>query len=264
MTDLPWFVYMVPVAALALVIGLLVVPKFLRGRRISSGPFRRNAPSNIASDVQSRQLLPGLVQGELLAACVDSLGTGVARARLAGALNDWWNVSTTEQAQSTLGWLLQEGHRASWPYVLHIVSTEPIANWAASVYSLPGPVDRDQVQEYLDHLAETLPALQEQGVVESEADLARGIVAWDMGRAIIVARMCYDCKLITESQAWEVIAYASAATSRELSSWEEVARSTIIGRAMWAGAGEKLDELQEMSIRCLSDSASPWVTTPFK
>lgn len=263
MTDLPWFVYAVLALALALVIGLLVVPKFRHARRVSSGPFRRSPSASALSDTQARQLLPGLVQGELLTACVDSLGTGVDRTRLAAALNDWWNVSTTEQAQSTLGWLLQEGHRAAWPHVLHILSTEPVANWAAAVYSLPGPVDRDQIQEYLDHLAETLPGLQEQGHVQS-VDLARGIVAWDMGRAIIVARMCHDCKLITAPQAWEVIAYASAAVSRELSSWDEVARSTVIGRAMWAGAGTRLDELQAMTERCLSDPASPWVTTPFK
>lgn len=262
MPQLPWYVYVL-LAIIAVLGCWLLIP----ARTSSSRPretFPRSSSHLAASPDRKRQLLAGLIHATEFGATVDSLSTGVKRARVASALNDWWNITSTEQAQSTLGWLLQEGHRAVWPHVWRIATSEPVENWTASVYAIRQKVDRDQIQEYLNHLAETLPGLQEQGVVQSSDDLARGIVAWDMGRAILVARMCYDAKLITESQAWEVIAYASAAVSHSLSSWDEVAKSTIIGRAMWTGQGAALTDLIAVARECHVDPTSPWTTTPFR
>ena len=262
MPQLPWYVYVL--LAIIAVLGCWLLLPARKPNPRDRDTFRRSSPATAATGERARQLLPGLIHAVDFGATVDSLTTGVKRARVASALNDWWNIGSTEQAQSTLGWLLQEGHRAVWPHVWRIATSEPVENWTASVYAIRQKVDRDQIQEYLNHLAETLPGLQEQGVVQSSDDLARGIVAWDMSRAIMVARMCYDCKLITEPQAWEVIAYASAAVSHSLSSWEDVAKSTVIGRAMWTGQGAPLTELTAIAAQCRNDPASPWTTTPFK
>lgn len=260
MTWQPWFTYTLPIV----VVLLAILVKIALGARRDAAQsrrfvaFRRSPAASAATAERQRQLRLGLMHGEAINAYVDSLRTGLDKRAAASSLNDLWNISTSEQAQSTLGWLLMQGHRATWPHVLAIVRQHAMADWTASVYSLGAQVDRDQLQSHLDHLAETLPQLQEWGVLSSQADLGRGIVAWDMGRAVHVARLCFDCGLVTEAQAWEVIAYAAATTARELTSWDEVAKSTLIGLAMWAGPGEMLNNMKTISDACLNDADSPW------
>lgn len=70
-------------------------------------------------------------------------------------------------------------------------------------------------------------------------DLERGIIGWDMGQLVCLARTAQGCGYITKKEAWEYIEQAGALCAKTLHSQEEIDKSFLIGRAMKSG---KLDE----------------------
>jgi hypothetical protein len=199
-------------------------------------------------------LAVGAINGEQLTANVDSLETGIDRARLVEGLSESWGISSPDSARSTIDGLLREGHRVYFNDVVAI-ARNPENTWKLAVQRFEEP---DRVLEYVKHWAETEPELRAAGMLKSEQDIARGISSWDLGRAINVARMAYDAGYLSRDEAWAAIEQAAALARPAFSSWEELAQSYMLGRAMWSGSGMMLDGLMDISKKLLVDAESPW------
>jgi hypothetical protein len=62
-----------------------------------------------------------------------------------------------------------------------------------------------------------------------------GAAAWDYGRLIFIARLCFDAKYLSQAEAWTYIEQAHQLAFIEFNSWEAYAKSYVIGRALWGG-----------------------------
>ncbi len=212
----------------------------------------------------TRSLLVGLLHDQCLSLKVDALASGADPRRQAEALASAWHIHTAGEARGTLAWLLEEGHRALYPQVCRILFAVPRAERERQIVLLDDVFDPVHLALCVDNLERAMPALRASRFVASGADLARGVLAWDMGRAIHVARLAYDCGMQNEAQAWAVIERAAAMVFAHLESWEAVAGSYLLGRAMWGGPGTGLKRHLSFGQRCLDDPASPWRAVPYR
>lgn len=109
--------------------------------------------------------------------------------------------------------------------------------------------------------------LLEAGVVRSLADMKKlGVKAWDIGRAVFVARMCFERKLLRETDVWEYLAKAYDQAVQSFDSWDGFARSYIIGRALWSEGSRTSDSLGFYNVYkwLCKDPTSPWIKVPLK
>ncbi|MGO4330467.1 DUF1266 domain-containing protein [Cupriavidus sp. 2TAF22] len=208
-------------------------------------------------------LLLGLLHDGRFDGDVRGLGTGAEPRAQAHALADGWHIHTPGEARGTLAWLLEEGHRALYPQVCRILFTAPRAAREREIVLLDQFFDPVRLARCIDNLERALPGLRADGFVASGEDLARGVLAWDMSRAVHVARMAYDCGMQSEVQAWAVIERAAAQVFAQFASWEHVMHSYLLGRAMWGGPDGGLTHHMSFARACIDDPASPWRATPY-
>lgn len=248
---------------LAVAIGILVIkfgwPLYKKYGKIF-GSFHRNPKGSDLSPEELGALQVGAVHGEQNSFYIDSLKTGIAPDVLAEMLAEGWSVRTREEAVETIEWLMSDGHRRFYPGVYAIISKgqDP----AAAVESLFDEESRGQALSFYNNLKSSMEQLKED-IDSSEADYERGILAWDMSRAVLLARSGCDCGFLTEAEAWEYIKRADAVTRETFSSWKELRQSLIIGRAMWNGYGSHLDGFINISEDLLTKEKSPWMRYPF-
>jgi hypothetical protein len=101
-------------------------------------------------------------------------------------------------------------------------------------------------------------------VAFNETNIKKGILAWDLGRLIIIARMCYDIGYIDEKTAWGVITNAYEMAVKEFKDWREVAVSYLIGRGTWGGDTMMLGGLYSIAEKAFEDDNSPWKNVSLK
>jgi hypothetical protein len=78
-----------------------------------------------------------------------------------------------------------------------------------------------------------------------------------------IARLCYDAKYITEQEAWEYIDAAYEQAQKTFQSWEELAKSYVIGRFIWKGKDAD-DDIQVIAEDLVSNAKSPWTQVAWK
>lgn len=117
----------------------------------------------------------------------------------------------------------------------------------------------DQYAEFAYNLKETFEKLQKRGFAGDVTELT-GInpAAWDMGRMVNVARWCYACGYIAEDVAWEYILWAHEESARHYENWTDFAKAYIVGRAIWGGDDDALDDMMDIADGLLKDRESPW------
>ncbi len=186
----------------------------------------------------------GAINGEQLTATIDSLETGVDKLRVKQGLAQAWGAHNAEEARAVLDWLLGEGHRIHFDEVMRL-------------YTEGETSDDDKIGEWLKNLEGALPLVRTSGLT-GEAPPPHGILAWDMGRAVNVARLAFDAGYLTRAEAWNAINDAAAHARQAFGSWRDLAASYMVGRAMWGGTGVMLDGLIVVAQGLLEDDESPW------
>lgn len=265
MRPLPWF-------ACAVLLAIAVNATNAARRRRTPGVQRTALP--LASEQRPRSrgcacgpvlpagertcaLLVGLLHEARLNFNVRTLATGADPQKQVDVLASDWHIHTAGEARGTLAWLLEEGHRALYPQVCRILFSVPRAAREREIVLLDDRFDPVRLAHCIDNLERAMPDLRASCLLGSRVDLARGVLAWDMSRAIHVARAAYDCGMQTEAQAWAVIERAASQVFTQMTSWHEVAVSYLLGRAMWAGPGAGLQRQLTFVRHCLDDSDSP-------
>ena len=134
-----------------------------------------------------------------------------------------WDVGTREEALRTVAWLRDVGHRADLEEALES--------------------DRSEQSPY---------------VVAHRAELAKHrILAWDLCRAISVARAAHTLGLLTEEETWEAVLDAGARLRAEYASWQELGDDFLLGLGFWDA--EALEGPYTAMVRWLqTDPRSPW------
>ncbi|PIF76767.1 uncharacterized protein DUF1266 [Variovorax sp. 54] len=259
--------------------------------QIISGKKYRNCPDGAATDpVAQRALQAGLINSEQVTAYCDSYTTGLSADALTEGLGSSWGISSPQEAAETLESLGRYGHRFFYDIVFRIDGEgasgderpkvlEALA--ASGRYGAPDTVrmrmaaqgpseEKDRVFSALEQAMEMLENLRSVfRLLEDKVngsylpkDYSAGILAWDLGRRVTVARMSLDCKYIEPDEFNRILANVEQELRSNFSSWPQFAKSYIIGRASWGGQNMTLGGIIGIAEDLMTDEKSPWVLSP--
>lgn len=261
LTNLPWYAYIILGVFAVFFIIQKVLPFFKRAKQVFSSYLKNPKGSNLKPD-QLSALSVGAINGEQTSCFIDTLETGMQEERLHESLSQWWSINSSDSAKETLDWLLNEGHRVFFNAVYKIVTTEDQSEWQTIINNAFPPEAIDNATEFTENLSSTIEELRSKDNM-TEQDFNNGILAWDLGRMITVARMSCDAKLISQTEAWEYINQSYEMCKKEFNSWEAIGKSYIIGRSMWSGDDSTLNGLKSITRSLLEDEKSPWITNKY-
>lgn len=237
-----------------------------------------------------RALQAGLINSEQIMAYCDSYTTGLSDDVLTEGLGSYWDISSPQEAAETLAWLGSYGHRFFYDIVFRVYSDGASGEGRQQVlealvasgrYGSPetvrkqlaaqGPCEeKDLVFSALEQAMEILGNLRSVfRVLEDKVngsylpkDYSAGILAWDLGRLVTVARMSLDCKYIEQDEFGRILAHVDKELRSNFSSWPQFAKSYIIGRASWGGQNMTLGGIIGIAEDLMTDKRSPWVLSP--
>lgn len=217
--------------------------------------YRKNpVPQNLTPE-QFSAISVGAINAEQTEYFCDSLTTGSDVDEIMENLSDYYDITDRESALETLEWLYTSGHRVYFDAIKMAVSGQDNKIYADGLDA----DDAERIQEYISNLQESVDDLIEEGFLNQIADIAKcSILAWDMGRLVLVTRCCFDAEYISEEEAWSYIMNAHRVCKEQYASWDEFASGYVIGRAMWSGSDMSLMGIITIAQELLEDDESPW------
>ena len=225
-----------------------------------SEQYRRNpVPQNLTPE-QLAAINIGAINAEQTEYFCDSLTTGSDVDEIKENLSDYYDISDRDTALETLEWLYTSGHRVYFDIINRVVSGQDNQIYADGL----DEDDIDRIREYISNLQESIDELMQEDFLKQRADLAKcSILAWDMGRLVLVTRCCFDAGYISDEEAWSYIRNARQASKEKYASWNEFAAGYVIGRAMWSGSNMSLTGIISITQGLLQDDESPWKQADF-
>ncbi len=222
-----------------------------------------------------------LIIAEQNGAYVDSLDVGKTDFPQKQMMQRNWNIYHSGDALEFLERRIEEGHRELFNRLLDIYIEQDCVDAVQIDFSGTEFETRDYDEEdddedeaegdeyeYLDwqyvvgHL-ENLDAVYELDdanawIGDMADDLKIGTDAWDFGRMVFVARVCYSLGYLTEEQAWMYINRIVELAKKKFDNWESYATSYLIGRAMWSGNDGEWETVAGFAADALDAKDSPW------
>lgn len=227
---------------------------------LSDDDYRRNPDGSSLTEERLAALSVGAINSEQTCYYCDSLATGEKDYEIRDNLEEYYGVTDSQTAEETLEWLLHEGHRIYYDAVMALAAGENIPGLDAW-----DEEEKDRLREYFSNLQESFQVLIEEDFLEEDTDLGElSILAWDMGRLVMVTRSCYDCGYIDEAVAWKYIEQALKLCREAYGSWQELAQGYVVGRAMWGGNNSTLLGIIAIAQGLLDDEESPWKQVPLQ
>ncbi len=166
-------------------------------------------------------------------------------------LSAWWDIVDRDTYQESIEWLRDDGHRSDFNEVL------------GHVLSLSSAELHDLLSQMKEQDARTWHRFR---IVSHYRTVIHrhGIVAWDLARVVLLARMAFTAGYINEFEAWETIYEEATQANTLFDNWYEFSQSYLIGRQF---AMRNLDDAAgnkhiQSAHALLSDPGSPWVRFP--
>ncbi len=239
--------------------GIPLYKKITRFTKAITGKIYTNKSSRILQ-TQYRKLALGAIYSEQQTAFINSLTTGLESAMIRTRLNDWWGIQSRPDALSTLNYLQKKGFRFYTRAVLEAYASPQDSQLAVLESHFQNNDDLQKAWSQLQNLKETLDELKNDKIIHNLLDIRKlGTSGWDAGRLVFVARLCFDAKYISEEEAWEFIDTAHKLTINEFHTWEDYAKSYVIGRALWGGMNSFNSGIAAIAEYLLKKPESPWV-----
>jgi hypothetical protein len=247
--------------------------------------FTKNPNAPHITEVQKRALWVGLINSEQITAYTDSLTTGLPKERIMQGLTEAWGIYSQEDAYKTIEWIQKGGHRVAFnaivPYINITDEDERNRQIEKKLKEEPEKIifsaeNQEELEEKFEDELERLTrfagnlieCIAERGnnlfAAFNETNIKKGILAWDLGRLVIITRMCYDIGYIDEKTAWGIITNAYEMAVKEFKDWHEAAVSYLIGRGAWGGDTMMLNGLYSIAEKAFEDDNSPWKNVPLK
>lgn len=224
----------------------------------NSEEYRKNpVPQNLTPE-QFAAISIGAINAEQTEYFCDSLPTGSDVGEIKDNLSSYYDISDRTSALETLEWLYTSGHRVCFDAIKGIVSGRDTQINAVGL-DMGDAETEYRIREYCSNLQGAIDELIEEKFLKQQADLSRcSILAWDMGRLVLVTRCCFDAGYITEEEAWRYILNAHQASKEQYTSWHDFASGYVTGRAMWSGSNLSLTGIISITQGLLQDEESPW------
>lgn len=256
-----------------------------------SGKKYRKCPSGaVTSPAEQRALNAGMINSEQIMAYCDAYATGLTDDNLKNGLGSSWDIHSPQEAAEALASLSNHGHRFLYDIIFQLFSEGASederhkvleALVASGRYGDPETVHErivtqatseekecvfsalDKAMDMLENLRSVFRMLKDNvNGTYLPQDYSAGILAWDLGRLVTVARMSLDCGYIEQHELSRILAHVDRQLHSHFSSWPQFAKSYIIGRASWSGQNMMLGGVIGIAEDLMTDKDSPWVLSP--
>jgi hypothetical protein len=229
--------------------------------RIFTGGFRVKGD---VSTPESKKILTGAIYASQQGAILNTLRADVGP-KLFTILGDWWGINGRDSAIETLDYLRDKGFAYYFPTVFKAAQATSVAERKEIIIaSMTNQEDADKAYSQTTNLLDSVEILTKNKLIRTIDDVERyGVAGWDTGRLIFIARLCYDARYISEQEAWDYIDAAYAQAQRAFNTWDDLARSYVIGRFLWTGKDAD-DGMQLIAEDLLSKAKSPWKQVGWK
>lgn len=217
--------------------------------------YQKNPLGKKLSLLQQSVLNIGAVNAEQTMYYCDSLETGSEKGEIRNNLAAYYDIIDEGSALHTLEWLLERGHRVYFDAIkLFSAGISP-----SITDEILTPDERLDTPRYMKNIKEMIESLIEKGYIRSQADLQnQSVLAWDMGRLVLIARCCFECGYITEEKAWYYMEEAHKKCCTVYGDWKEFASGYVAGRCMWGGMKQMPGGIMGIAEGLLRDPESPW------
>lgn len=188
---------------------------------------------------KKRGLRIGYMESALRGFYLNSIDTGIQPPKLTSLLYDEYPYKIPDCINELFQFLIDEGDRASYqkmyPYLLSSNSLEEFENnickqFLGAESLIQQGSNLFKFKKYAEYRREPLIWMN---------DIERGIICWDMGRLVCLARTALKYGYITLKEAWEYIELAGELSTNKLHSPQEIDKSFLIG---WAMKTENINE----------------------
>ncbi|MEK3785534.1 DUF1266 domain-containing protein [Paenibacillus sp. FSL K6-1230] len=171
------------------------------------------------------------------------------------ALKDSWNITDTASAESTIEWLMTEGHNKEFMDLLQEYqdSREEVMKFRQELKA-KGSLTSDETQ-----LLELYDMLEEVNTDNPE----QGILAWDLCRATQIASWSYVAGFLSYERSMEISIEASARLQEQFVSWDQLVHNYLLGYQYWSGespedAKSELVYRKQIYTRLKADPSGPY------
>lgn len=174
----------------------------------------------------------GYMESALRGFYLNSIDTGIHSRKLTSLLYNEYPYQKHDCINEIFRFLIDEGDRAFYqkmlPCILSSTSLEELESIACKQF--PGAEQIIQHGRNLFKFVKYAKYGREPLIWMN--DIERGIIAWDMGLLVCLARTALKCGYITSNQAWEYIELAGEISTNKLHTPQEIDKSFLIGWAM--------------------------------
>ena len=124
----------------------------------------------------------------------------------------------------------QKGLRRQWKITDTASAKETISDLLAEKRSL-------QFRHLLTQTSPELSKIQKQianglGIELAQVEAVKSAYAWDLCRAASLAKWCYWCQYITETEMWDILQKVSEIAKEQGKNWQEYTISFLLGRTI--------------------------------
>ena len=223
--------------------------------RLFTGGYRTKGD---ITTLESKKILVGAIYSVQQGAYLNTLTAGIGD-KLHTILKEWWSINDRDDAIDTLDNLRDKGYAYYFPTIYKAFSAASDQERKDIITAeMTSQEDAEKAYMWTHNLLESVGLLKEGKTIEKTEDIEKyGVVGWDAGRLSFIARLCYDAQYIDEEEAWAYIDVAYVQAQRAFKSWNELAKSYIIGRFIWGGK-EVDDGLQLLADDLVNKAKSPW------
>lgn len=201
-------------------------------------------------------LLVGSMYAEQQSAYLNSYETGLNKSNIKKLVETYWEISDQNQAIE----VLQSLHDRNQDENLGIVfkAFENSENYVDILRS--NLSNEDGVFDYYLNLFRKLrnivPELIEQKIITDYPQIKKTKDSgWNYGRAVFLARCCYELAYISEKELIAYLAKSHTELKKYCSTWKEYTTSYIFGRAVWGGGSN--NGMVQIANDLLNNNQSP-------
>lgn len=222
--------------------------------------FNLNLQAKQLSNRRMQGLLTGLMTGMHSGFYINSLETGVSKTELQELLIASPRLRNESSVTEMLNFLQDEGDRTAYAILLpHLLASTDKKEQEKIIREQFFGIELFIRRTQNLHCFLTI-IQQENNRLIGKEELRRGILAWDMGLLVNLARIAYETENITKKEAWNYIEFAGKQCKKSFANWEEVGKSFLLGQAMEA----ENEATMKQAIACfqlaIQSNESPWKT----
>lgn len=173
-----------------------------------------------------------------------------------------WGINTPEGYWSLTNYFMKDGRRWYFDFIYPMIKNEPEEKWDELMNQKYG--ENERAQRYLNLLktGKAQGVLKNKGFITFDDEIEIGVAAYDASVLVGHARRAYTAEIISEEDAWKVINFATQIARENFSSWEDFAKSYVLGFTLDIRDRKDgfLEEMYHLYPQVLENQESPWKT----